>query len=386
MIDVCITVDAESSKALRDGAVVHLEVERDVERPLRWLAQLGIPLTVFLPLSELLATWPGAIDAAADLAARHDVGVHRHLPFGRLSRDEVAEALAQEAALLAAATGCRPLSVRAGAFATGDQRAWIDAAAGAGLRVDSSVVPGASTEHGWEGRLAAEREGALFGGGIAYDYRGAPAAGAYRASARSLAIPGEGPLVEAPVSCLLYDEQEPRALALDVHAMSGDLLVRGLDWLEHVSGGRGVAVVLAHTYGLVRAGRRTVVARRVEAVADWARRRGAPLRTLAELADDPPGAVWAPNQDERWQGVDRSTLASHVDRPTVRLSSTLLDARMGDVPFYGTGPAGRCARYARVVLSLSGAAAAAAFVLALLPFAALARRLRRGRERSSSES
>jgi hypothetical protein len=383
VIDVCITVDAESTKQLRGDVVVHLEVQRNVERPLNWLAALGIPLTVFLPLSELALTWPGAAETAGDLAHGHDVGVHRHLPFGSLTAVEVAESLAHEAALVAEATGRRAVSVRAGAFATGDQRTWIDAAAAAGLRVDSSVVAGASTEAGWEGRLAAEREGALFGGGIAYDYRGAPAAGAYRASADSLTIPGVGPLVEAPVSCLFYDEQEPRALALDVHAMSTDLLLRGLEWLDHVSGGEGLAVVLAHTYGLVRGSRPTVVGRRVEAVADWARDRGSRLRTLAELADDPPGPVWAPNQDERWESVDRSALSSLVGRPVVRLTPRLLDARTDNAPFFGSEPARRRARYARAALSLSGGLAAAVFVLAALPFAALARRLRGGPSKPS---
>ncbi len=377
MIDVCVTVDAESSKELRGGEVVHVDVEHDVEHPLEWLAAVGAPMTIFLPLSELRRTHPRSAATAGELAARQDVGVHLHLPFGRLRAAEVADALAREAALLTAETGRPPVSVRAGAFSTGDQRAWIDGAVSAGLRVDSSVVPGASTTHGWEGGVAARREGALFDGGIAYDYRGAPAAGAYRASASSLAVPGDGPIVEAPVACILYDEQEPRALALDVQTMSADLLVRSLDWLELVSGGRGVAVVLAHSYGLVRRRRPTVVGRRLEAVLEWADRRGAHLRTLAELADEPPGAVWAPNQDEHWQDVDRSDLAGLVDRPFVRLSPTLLDARAGEVPFYRGGAASRAARYVRASLSVAGAAAAAVFVAGALPFAALARRLRR---------
>jgi peptidoglycan/xylan/chitin deacetylase (PgdA/CDA1 family) len=376
MIDVCLTLDAESSKAMDEGAVVHLHVDRDVAAPLAWLERFGAPLTVFLPLGELAATWPNAFVAAAKLAVHHDVGVHQHLPFGSLEPERIAEEIATETARVAEAIGRAPVSIRAGAFATGDQRVWIAAVAAAGLRVDSSVVAGASTEHGWEGARAAERESALFGGaGVSYDYRGAPIAGAYRVGEASLAAPGDGPLVEAPVSALLYDENEPRALVLDVHAMSEDMLLRGLEWLERISEGEGVAVVLAHSYGLVHHGRPTVVGRRLEAIRDWAEQRGARMRTLADLADDVPGPMWALNQDERWTAVDRSDLATLVNRPVARLSPTLLDARTEHVPFYGGLPPSRGTRYARVVLSVSGGMLAAAFVAAATPVAFLARRI-----------
>ena len=377
MIDVSITVDAESSKELRDGAVVHLDVAHDVEAPLAWLEGLDVPLTVFLPLGELARTWTGVTAVAERLGRRHDVGVHLHRPFGDLDAESVAAALAEEAERIADCVGRPPVSVRAGAFATGDQGAWIAGAAAAGLRIDSSVVPGASTEHGWEGRRAAQREGALFGGrGVAYDYRGAPAAGVYRASAASLAVPGDGPLLEAPVAALFHDTEEPRALVLDVHTMSGELLVRGLEWIDRISDGSGAAVVLVHSYSLVRQGRPTVVGRRVEAIARWAQAGHARLRTLAELADEPRGPVWALDQDERWAAVDRSDLVHLVVRPVVRLGPCVLDARVEHEPFYGDTSPARGSRYVRAALSVSGAVAAAAFVFSAAPLAALLRRLR----------
>ncbi len=407
MIDVCISVDVESRKGWDGERVVHLDVERDVRGGCVALdglaARFGARLTFFYPVTELAHSGTGVAELAAKLAARHELGVHAHLPFAAWDEPRIAGALTLEADALERATGVRPVSVRAGGYATGDQRAWIAACGRAGFRVDSSVWPGASTDTSWEAAHAAGTYAALWGGGgIAYDYRGAPIAGLYPVAADSLCRPGDGPLLEAPIAAVAYEERDARPFLLDAHGMSAETLVASLEHLDRLVGGRGVAVVLAHSYGIARNGRLTAVGRRLEAVLAWAHDRGARVAALDELAAEAEGwrgTVYALEQPQRWPEIDRSDLAGLVGRcprcgeqlgdlacsacgfAGERIAPALVDVRIDRTPAaYAPTARGRGGRYLRAGLSISGGALAATFGTALFPVARARHALRRLRQ------
>ncbi len=386
MIDLVLTIDSESTKRWVDGEVVHEAFERDVWSQCLALDRLAAlhqaRLTFFFPLRELAASDRRAGELARRLAERHELGVHLHRPFAAWSRDAIGELLAEERSSIESTTGGTVISVRAGGYNTGDQAAWIEACAQAGIRIDSSVLPGAATESSWESAQAARHDAAIWGGGgIEYDYRGAPVGGLYRAAPDSLVCPGEGPLLEAPIAAAFYDEREPRPFVLDAHGMSGALLVRSLEALAAAgTGRRPAAVVLLHSYGLFHGSHPTVVGRRVEELLRWAKRSGARIRTLEELAGEDPaayGPLYALEQPERWAAADRRELVALLRRcprcahalaelrcPNCGWEATVLDDQLVDArpepveAFVPGPPPGRAGRYFRAGLAISGGALA----------------------------
>jgi hypothetical protein len=401
MIELCLTVDAESSKEMRDGRLVHQHFERDV------LAQCGVldalavrydaRLTFFYPFSELASTDRRAIELARRLSSRHEVAVHLHEPFASWSTDEIAQRLADERETMAAATGAAVTSVRAGGYNSGDQRGWIAAMHEAGLGIDSSVWPGASTDHTWESGRGADVDAAIWGGGgVAYDYRGAPTGGLYRTAADSLTTPGEGGVLEAPIAAAVYEERDARPFLLDVHGLTLEVLIRSIEHIGRIADGPALVVLLLHSYGVTGARHLTAVGRRVEGLLRWARDQGIPVRTLASAAAEAHrfGPIWALDQHERWTPVDRSDLAGLVARCPrcgsrladlvcsscgwvgTRLSPTLVDARTESTqpPVARTAPT-RGSRYLRAALSLGGGALGVV-IGSLLGLAARTRRAR----------
>jgi hypothetical protein len=380
MIELCLTIDAESSKELRGEQVVHTNFEGDIWTQCITLDRLarthGAELTFFYPLSELAASDPRADELAARLAVTHELGVHLHRPFAAFPGEQTAELLSAERQRLEAIGG-RIMSVRAGGYNTGDQAAWINALKQAGLEVDSSVWPGASTERSWESARGAETDARLWGGGgVAYDYRGAPVAGAYRTAADSLNVPGTGGVIEAPIGAVVYEEREVRPFLLDVHGMTLEVLIRGIEHLGSIAEGTAFVVLILHSYGLTNGDQLTHLGRRVEGLLRWAAAEGIPVRALGGLADEPLaeyGPIWALGQHARWTAVDRSGLATLVARCPrcksplhdfhctacgwvgTRLSPTLIDARTEATqpPVVHAVPS-RGGRYFRAALTLFG--------------------------------
>lgn len=403
MIELCLTVDAESSKELRGEQVIHTNFQGDVWTQCIALDQLahthGAELTFFYPLSELAASDTRADELAARLATTHELGVHLHRPFAAFPAEQTGELLSAERQRLEAIGG-RVVSVRAGGYNTGDQQAWINGLKQAGLEVDSSLWPGASTERSWESARGAATDARLWGGGgVAYDYRGAPVAGAYRTAADSLNVPGVGGVIEAPIGAVVYEEREARPFLLDVHGMTLEVLIRGIEHLGSIAEGRAFVVLILHSYGLTNGDRLTYLGRRVDRLLRWAAAEGIPVRTLGSLTQEPLeeyGPIWALGQHERWAAVDRSELAALLTRCPrcksplddlrcascgwvgTRLSPTLIDARTeATQPPVAREAPSRGGRYFRAALTLFGGGLAVGAGTAL----ALAARVKRALSR-----
>lgn len=403
MIDVCVTVDAESSKGVRDdGSVVHRDFSGDVGEPCIRLAELArrhdARFTFFYPLGELDPTTGSRL--AARLAVDHELGVHRHLPSALWTLDRLGQCLVDEVAALTAATGRPPVSIRAGGYNTGSHETWISAVAAAGLSVDSSVWPGASTVASGEARAAARDLLAKWGeGSIAYDFRDAPLAGAYRTQETSLIRPGTGGPVEAPIAAAFHESSEPGPFRLDPQRMTSDLMIRTLEHLALWAGRRTVAVVMLHSGGLYRGSRASSAVRHLDRLLAWVRGTGGQVLTLSELAaaDPLPGPVYGPDQPNRWPPVERSTLAELIRRcprcttalartacprcgwSFVHVRSQLIDARVErGAERAATATPTRAARKVRSALAISGGILGTAAGLTAWPAAAA--RVRRQRK------
>ncbi|HUZ82245.1 MAG TPA: hypothetical protein VMU73_08355, partial [Gaiellaceae bacterium] len=203
-----------------------------------------------------------------------------------------------------------------------------------------------------------------------------PVAGVYRTAADSLCRPGVGGAIEAPIGAVVYEEREARPFLLDVHGMTLEVLIRGIEHLGSIVEGRAFIVLLLHSYGLMRGDRLTYLGRRVDGLLRWAAAEEIPVRTLGSISGEPLeeyGPIWALGQHERWTAVDRSGLTALLARCPrckaplddlrcaacgwvgTRLSPTLVDARTeATQPPVARAAPSRGGRYFRAALTLFG--------------------------------
>lgn len=406
MIDICITIDTESSTRSFDaeGRPIHLGFERDVWSQCEALERLAdrfdVPFTFFYPLSELNASDARAGELAARLARRHELAVHLHRPFGAWNADRIAETLAEERTKLERTCGRSVVSVRAGGYNTGEPRAWIAGAADSGHLVDSSVWSGATSNSPGLATVTRRLDERWGQGSVAYDYRNAPVAGSYRTSTDSLIQPGNGPLIEAPIAVLFEEQAEPGPYRLDPRRMPADLMIEALELLAARASDRALAVIFLHSNGLANGRRLTRIGMRLARVLEWAAANNAQVRTLASLGDedlDRYGPIFAPNQPGAWPTQDHSGLRVLIRRcprcgaglddlrcPSCGWSATVVTRTYVDARVVRAreaapmGPPSRMARRLRAGLALTGGALGAALGNMLYPLARARRALKRG--------
>ena len=108
-------------------------------------------------------------------------------------------------------TGHKPVAIRAGGYNVGKGAKWIRSVLNAGLRIDCSVWPGASTLKSKKIMDRAVRNGERYWGkgALYFDFRDAPMFGPYRVRDDNVARWGNTKLVEIPITVSNYEEVNP---------------------------------------------------------------------------------------------------------------------------------------------------------------------------------
>lgn len=263
MLGFLITVDAESSKRVVNGKLLHSDFTLDVDLACRALSDIArkhaARLTFFYPLGEFADDRPKpAVTLGRELiAAGHELGLHRHDPNPLLDREEISSRLGQELVRFENWLSYRPISIRAGGYNTGDQAVWRNALIETGIRWDSSVWPGANTilSRGLADQARRREEDRWGPGALLYDYRGAPIAGVYPTTSESLTIPGaDRNVLEVPIAVSWYEEQEPARYRLDLQLQPVDHILAALERLERWHDPESLLPVclMFHSNGMLR--------------------------------------------------------------------------------------------------------------------------------------
>ena len=221
MIRLLITVDVESTKAVKEGRIRHLRYETDMAIPCRQIMKIanryGAKVTFMLPVGEIAVDNIAVFDLAKEMSKRHDIQVHLHRPFPLLSDKEIVELIRSEMELIEDVAGYRPTCIRAGGYSVGEGGKWINCVSRAGLQIDCSVWSGANifTTRSIVDSAVPREEERWGRGALYFDFRNAPLAGAYNPSPDNLARVGESAIVEIPISMRGYSEVDPWKYRLD---------------------------------------------------------------------------------------------------------------------------------------------------------------------------
>lgn len=155
--EIFLTVDVEDgiNILMRDAFGIAMEptarVVGNVERLLALFEQRGALATFFI-LGEVAQFYPGLVKRIA--AAGHEVGIHgfSHTLYSRMEAPAIREEIVRTRAILEDLTGREVTAHRAPAFSVGPANPWVlEVIAGAGIRVDSSIMPATAGRYGWPG-------------------------------------------------------------------------------------------------------------------------------------------------------------------------------------------------------------------------------------------
>jgi polysaccharide deacetylase family protein (PEP-CTERM system associated) len=155
--EIFLTVDVEDgiNILMRDAFGIEMEptarVVGNVERLLELFEKRGALATFFI-LGEVAQFYPGLVKRIA--AAGHEVGIHgfSHTLYGRMGAATIREEIVRTRGILEDLTGREVTAHRAPAFSVGPANPWaLEVIAGAGIRVDSSIMPATAGRYGWPG-------------------------------------------------------------------------------------------------------------------------------------------------------------------------------------------------------------------------------------------
>jgi len=216
MVKILVTIDVESVKNVRDGKVYHLYYREDIERPCKKIIQIAnkyqAKITFMVPVNEIIVRNKELSDLMKLMIAnKHDIQTHIHCPTPLLDEKTLVNLLESEVEMVEEIVGVRPIGIRAGGYNVGSGSKWINAVLKAGLKIDCSVWPGASTLKSKKIKdKAVKNEERRWGKGALYfDFRGAPMFGPYRVRDDNIARIGKSKLIEIPITVSKYEELNP---------------------------------------------------------------------------------------------------------------------------------------------------------------------------------
>ncbi len=261
MPDILLTIDVESEKKVEDGVLHHLDYLNDIQKPVTRLLQLSrkysLRYVFFLPFGEIYPDFPQVVALARQmLDGGHQLGLHLHLPFNRMPVEDIVQRLREEIALFQQHLAYRPTCARAGGFNVGRDYRWLQALSQCRIPYDSSVLPRAdifTTAH-WSDVALPTEEKRWGKDAYYFDFREAPLAGSYTASARNINTPNRtddkdtSGVIEFPITSLVGDPRHIRPFDLQFSNQTHfQQLLDDYSRLQETTRQPVILVSLAHT-------------------------------------------------------------------------------------------------------------------------------------------